>query len=83
MWGLRCKLIIFVWFGFLNGRGVADCVTMGIRTEEIMRKDPEFGREWVERTPMGRLGTPGDIVGAVCVFVVGCEWFYDGFGGLD
>lgn len=34
------------------------------RTEEIMRRDPPLYQDWVNRTPVGKLGTPKDIAGA-------------------
>jgi NAD(P)-dependent dehydrogenase (short-subunit alcohol dehydrogenase family) len=43
-----------------------NCVAPGaIVTERTLRDDPEFDRAWSKATPLGRIGTPGDIGQAV------------------
>lgn len=55
------------------------------RTEEIMRKEPSLYQEWVDRTPVGRLGNPADIAGAAVFllsegssYMTGSEMVIDG-----
>ncbi|HEY9325901.1 MAG TPA: SDR family oxidoreductase, partial [Candidatus Limnocylindria bacterium] len=47
-------------------------------TRERMRKTPAFREEEVARTPLGRLGTPEDVTGAVVFFASPAASFITG-----
>ena len=47
-------------------------------TRERMRKTPAFREEEVARTPLGRLGTPEDVAGAVVFFASSAASFITG-----
>jgi NAD(P)-dependent dehydrogenase (short-subunit alcohol dehydrogenase family) len=66
-----------------------NCVSPGyIRTEmtqQGLRMNPDWGRTWLELTPMGRLGEPGDVANAVwylasdaAAFATGTDLIVDG-----
>jgi NAD(P)-dependent dehydrogenase (short-subunit alcohol dehydrogenase family) len=66
-----------------------NCVSPGyIRTEmtqQGLRMNPDWGRTWLEMTPMGRLGEPGDVANAVwylasdaAAFATGTDLIVDG-----
>jgi len=35
------------------------------RTEKILAERPDFREEWTSRIPMGKMGNPEDLMGAV------------------
>ena len=54
-------------------------------TEKGFRTNPEWGRTWLEMTPMGRMGTPADVANAVwylasdaAAFATGTDLIVDG-----
>lgn len=54
-------------------------------TEKGFRENPEWGRTWLEMTPMGRMGTPTDVANAVwylaseaAAFATGTDLIVDG-----
>ncbi|MGA2514391.1 MAG: glucose 1-dehydrogenase [Candidatus Limnocylindrales bacterium] len=71
-------------------RGVrVNCVSPGYigtaMTQQGLRMNPDWGRIWLEGTPMGRLGTPADVANAVwylasdaAAFATGSDLVVDG-----
>lgn len=71
-------------------RGIrVNCVSPGYigteMTQQGLRINPDWGRTWLEMTPMGRLGTPADVANAVwylasdaAAFVTGTDLVVDG-----
>ena len=71
-------------------RGVrVNCVSPGYigteMTQQGLRMNPDWGRTWLEMTPMGRLGTPADVAYAVwylasdaAAFATGTDLIVDG-----
>ena len=68
---------------------VAPGITLTPRTEERFASDPDRLEFHLQRIPMGRIGTPGDVVGAVefltseaSDFITGQTLFVDGGFGI-
>jgi NAD(P)-dependent dehydrogenase (short-subunit alcohol dehydrogenase family) len=57
-WLLICKCRVHFWKDKLS-------TDMSIRLRAILDKDPALEEKWTSLTPMGRLGVPQDLLGAV------------------